>query len=452
MRLRLSDIARSLELASHCGDVTVTGLAIDSRLVEPGDLFVAIAGQRVDGHDYISSAIARGAVAVVSERPISQDIPHVIASDAMAACGHVARLVRAEFSGKVIGITGSAGKTTAKSFLAAICSGAGTTVATEGNQNNELGVPLTLAKLNSAAAFAVVEMGAAQMGDIAYLKSMASPQVVILLNAREAHVERFGSLEAIVAAKGEILDNLSEHDTAILNADEPELAAWRARAQPAQVLTFGRSSAADIRLVSNQDRGFDGSVMNVDICGTPALWRISIPGEPGMVNALAAAAAAQALGIEDKTISDGLASVTPVRGRGDIRQLQNGIRLIDDSYNASPSSVMAALNLLSSADAPRTAVLADMLELGDEAVTYHCNIGERIAELGIERLLAVGELSKHISDLSNSQTRHYKDVAALIADSPAFGANETVLIKGSRAMQLDRFVDAMCESLGGTSC
>ena len=274
-------------------------------------------------------------------------------------------MVRAEFSGKVIGITGSAGKTTDKSFLAAICSGAGPTIATEGNQNNELGVPLTLAKLNSAAAFAVVEMGAAQMGDIAYLKSMASPQVVILLNAREAHVERFGSLEAIVAAKGEILDNLSEHDTAILNADEPELAAWRARAQPAQVLTFGRSSAADIRLVSSQDRGFDGSVMNVEMYGTPASWRISIPGEPGMVNALAAAAAAQALGIEDKTISDGLASVTPVRGRGDIRQLQNGIRLIDDSYNASPGVIESVDDLI---NMPISARDGTSITFGDVAV------------------------------------------------------------------------------------
>jgi UDP-N-acetylmuramoyl-tripeptide--D-alanyl-D-alanine ligase len=363
--IRLSDLARALGVALHSADAAITGLAIDSRAVTTGDLFVAIRGDRVDGNDFIKEALARGAAAVVSSQMLSHSIPHLTVTDSGAACAAFGRLARESFGGVVAGITGSAGKTTAKAFLAAICASTDRTVATEGNQNNELGVPLTLAKLLSAPKFGVVEMGAAQVGDIAHLKSMALPQIVVLLNALEAHVGRFGSFDNIVSTKGEILDGLSPSSVAVLSADQSNFALWSERAQPARIISFGWTAAADVRVVSERSNGFAGSLVELDLNGSSVSVRLCVPGKAGVTNALAAAAAAIGLGIGVDKIVEGLESVKPVAGRGNSVTLRDGVTLIDDSYNASPSSVIAALDVLSHSKTPRTAVLADMLELGE---------------------------------------------------------------------------------------
>ena len=450
--LRLSELARVLGVAVHGTDAPITGLAIDSRAVTSGDLFVAIRGDRVDGNDFIEEAVARGAAAVVSSQTLSDAIPHLTMNDSGVACAAFGRMARESFDGVVTGITGSAGKTTAKAFLTAICACTDRTVATDGNQNNELGVPLTLAKLLSAPKFGVVEMGAAQIGDIAYLKSMALPQIVVLLNALEAHVGRFGSFDNIVATKGEILDELSPSSVAVLNADQSNFALWSNRAQPARIISFGWTTAADVRVVSERSNGFAGSQVELDLNGSRVSVRLFVPGKAGVTNALAAAAAAIGLGIGVDKIVEGLESVKPVAGRGNTVSLRDGVMLIDDSYNASPSSVIAALDVLSNSKTPRTAVLADMLELGDEAVSYHQQVGRYISKLGIERVIAVGELSRHIGDHCSPQSIYFQDADALLGACPTFSKNETVLVKGSRGMRLDRFVDAMTASLGETTC
>jgi UDP-N-acetylmuramoyl-tripeptide--D-alanyl-D-alanine ligase len=452
LKLRLSELAQSLGVACEHGDAVVTGLAIDSRAVNPGDLFVAIDGERVDGHDFIGNALDNGAAAIACTRPINVAAPHIKAADSHRVCAVFGQLMRGRFRGSVIGITGSAGKTTAKSFLESICERAGTTIATLGNQNNELGVPLTLARLSADPAFAVVEMGASQRGDIAYLKSMATPQVVVLLNALEAHLGRFGSLEAIVETKGEILDDLTASDTAVLNADQSHYSAWRLRAAPAGIISFGENRAANVQLVDAVDRGFDGSDITVDAMGTRMLVRLSIPGKGGVTNALAAIAAAIALDIDVSLIAQGIEALSPVEGRGNTLHLDKGIRLIDDSYNASPSSVMAALDSLKHARPPRTAVLADMLELGDDGPDYHREVGRHLSDLGIERVIAVGELSAHISDNCVSHALHFANTDQLLADCPEFFQDETILVKGSRGMQLDRFVTSMTASAGEATC
>ena len=452
LKLRLSELAQSLGVACEHGDAVVTGLAIDSRAVNPGDLFVAIDGERVDGHDFIGNALDNGAAAIACTRPINVAAPHIKAADSHGVCAAFGQLMRGRFRGSMIGITGSAGKTTAKSFLESICERAGTTIATLGNQNNELGVPLTLARLSADPAFAVVEMGASQRGDIAYLKSMATPQVVVLLNALEAHLGRFGSLEAIVETKGEILDDLTASDTAVLNADQPHYSAWRLRAAPAGIISFGENRAANVQLVDVVDRGFDGSDITVDAMGTRMLVRLSIPGKGGVTNALAAIAAAIALDIDVSLIAQGIEALSPVEGRGNTLHLHKGIRLIDDSYNASPSSVMAALDSLKHARPPRTAVLADMLELGDDGPDYHREVGRHLSDLGIERVIAVGELSAHISDNCVSHALHFANTDQLLADCPEFFQDETILVKGSRGMQLDRFVTSMTASAGEATC
>ena len=450
--LRLSELARVLGVAVHGTDAPITGLAIDSRAVTSGDLFVAIRGDRVDGNDFIEEAVARGAAAVVSSQTLSDAIPHLTMNDSGAACAAFGRMARESFDGVVTGITGSAGKTTAKAFLTAICACTDRTVATDGNQNNELGVPLTLAKLLSAPKFGVVEMGAAQIGDIAYLKSMALPQIVVLLNAFEAHVGRFGSFDNIVATKGEILDELSPSSVAVLNADQSNFALWSNRAQPARIISFGWTTAADVRVVSERSNGFAGSQVELDLNGSRVSVRLFVPGKAGVTNALAAAAAAIGLGIGVDKIVEGLESVKPVAGRGNTVSLRDGLTLIDDSYNASPSSVIAALDVLSHSKTPRTAVLADMLELGDEAVSYHQQVGRYISKLGIERVITVGELSRYIGDHCSPQSIYFQDADALLRACPNFSKNETVLVKGSRGMRLDRFVDAMTSSLGETTC
>ena len=450
--LHLSYLAKSLGVDCQNGDAVLRGLAIDSRAVKPGDLFVAIVGDRVDGHDFIESALANGAVAIACARPIDTHLPFIQMADSNQVCASFSRLIRADFGGVVIGVTGSAGKTTTKSFLESICSGAGSTVATSGNQNNELGVPLTLARLSENPEFAVVEMGASQKGDIAYLKSMAAPQIVVLLNALEAHVGRFGSLDTIVETKGEILDNLTESDTAVLNADQSHYHSWRMRAAPAKIIAFGEDSAADVRLLDMIDHGLDGSDITVDMLGVRVALRLAIPGNAGVTNALAAMAAAAALDIDPDVITQGIEALSPVDGRGNTIQLDKGIRLINDCYNASPSSVMAALDTLNKARPPRTAVLADMLELGDDGPRYHREVGKHISNLGIERVIAVGELSAHIKDSCSVEALHFSDTNELLADCPDFFQNETILVKGSRGMQLDRFVTSMTSSLGDAKC
>ena len=448
----LSLLANQLDVPLTAEDVVLTGLAIDSRQVKSGDLFAAIEGVTVNGNDFIDAAIANGAAAIISTQSVAQPIPSLQVESVEKACADFGLLMRQGASAKVVGITGSAGKTTAKAFVEQICMRAGDTVATLGNQNNELGVPLTLARLASDPEFAVVEMGAAQRGDIAYLTRMARPEIVVLLNALEAHVGRFGSVETIVETKGEILDGLTSSSIAVLNADQSHLDVWKNRAQPASIVTFGMSPEADVRCMDAVSKGFEGTSLMFAIRGTRFSVELAIPGAAGVMNALAAAAVGIALELEHDKIIEGLAALSPVGGRGKTLHLDRGIRLVDDSYNASPSSVTAAISVLATTPAPRTAVLGDMLELGDGAVDYHHEVGRHLADSGVERLLSVGSLARHFGDISGIQAEHFADVNALIARKPEFAANETILVKGSRGMQLDQFVDNLSASLGVAQC
>lgn len=448
----LSLLANQLGLRLASEDVALTGLAIDSRRVKSGDLFAAIEGATVNGNDFIDAAIAKGAAAVISTQSVAQPIPSLEVESVEKACADFGLLMRQGASAKVVGITGSAGKTTAKAFVEQICARAGDTVATLGNQNNELGVPLTLARLASDPDFAVIEMGAAQRGDIAYLARMAKPEVVVLLNALEAHVGRFGSVETIVETKGEILDGLTSDSIAVLNADQPHLNVWKNRAQPASIITFGMSPESDVRCLDAVSKGFEGTSLTFSIGDARYSVELAIPGTAGVMNALAAAAVGVGLGLEHDKIIAGLEALSPVNGRGKTIHLGRGIRLVDDSYNASPSSVTAAISVLANTSAPRTAVLGDMLELGDGSVAYHREVGRQLADCGVERLLSVGSLARHFGDVSGVQAEHFSDVNALIASKPEFAANETILVKGSRGVQLDQFVDSLSASLGVAQC
>tara|TARA_E500000178_G_scaffold94116_3_gene93072 strand:- start:21154 stop:22437 length:1284 start_codon:yes stop_codon:yes gene_type:complete len=427
-------------------------MALDSRKVVDGDLFVAIEGAQRDGHEFIETARDNGAAAALVSRNIATDMPVLQVENTVAASAEIGRFARQRFTGTVVGITGSAGKTTAKTLLSAVLSRAGTTIATIGNENNELGVPLTLSRLFQQPEYAVIEMGAAQLGDIRYLKSLAQPDLVVLLNALDAHVGRFGGIDAIAEAKGEILDELSADQVAVINADQAWTEAWCERALPARIVTFGMSEHANVRAMEIEDEGVRGSRISVDSFGRRFEVSICVPGRAGVMNALATIAAATALGVSLDLVVAGLETADVVPGRGELKQLDNGANLIDDSYNASPASVMASIDVLAKAPSPRIAVLGDMLELGDQSQRFHSEVGKATDLASIDQVIAVGPAAKGIADARQGASIHVDSVDHLIIDLPEFPANSTILIKGSRSVGLDRLVTALTQPFGATAC
>ena len=448
----LSSIAQYLGSSGASRNISITGMALDSRKVVDGDLFVAIEGAQRDGHEFIETARDNGAAAALVSRNIATDMPVLQVENTVAASAEIGRFARQRFTGTVVGITGSAGKTTAKTLLSAVLSRAGTTIATIGNENNELGVPLTLSRLFQQPEYAVIEMGAAQLGDIRYLKSLAQPDLVVLLNALDAHVGRFGGIDAIAEAKGEILDELSADQVAVINADQTWTEAWCERALPARIVTFGMSEHANVRAMEIEDEGVRGSRISVDSFGRRFEVSICVPGRAGVMNALATIAAATALGVSLDLVVAGLETADVVPGRGELKQLDNGANLIDDSYNASPASVMASIDVLAKAPSPRIAVLGDMLELGDQSQRFHSEVGKATDLASIDQVIAVGPAAKGIADARQGASIHVDSVDHLIIDLPEFPANSTILIKGSRSVGLDRLVTALTQPFGATAC
>ena len=448
----LSSIAQHLGTSDSSPDIAITGMALDSRKVVAGDLFVAIEGAQRDGHEFIETARENGAVAALVSRNVAAEIPTLEVDDTVAASAEIGRYARQCFTGTVVAITGSAGKTTAKTLLSEVLSRAGATIATIGNENNELGVPLTLSRLFQQPEYAVIEMGAAQLGDIRYLKSLARPNLVVLLNALDAHVGRFGGVDAIAQAKGEILDDLSADQVAVINADQPWTEAWRQRALPARVVTFGMSADADVRATAVDDDGVRGSRISVDCFGHKLAVSMSVPGRAGTMNALATIAAAKVLGVSSDLVIGGLEATEVVPGRGEVKRLDNGASLIDDSYNASPASVMASIEVLAKAPSPRIAVLGDMLELGDQSEQFHREVGAATDLASIDQVIAVGPAAKSIADARRGASLHVDSVDYLVTDLPEFPSNSTILIKGSRSVGLDRLVTALTQPFGATAC
>ena len=351
--------------------VPLQGLAIDSRLTQPGDLFAAIEGIQVDGHDFAPQATAAGAAAVLTEREVKGLTPQLVVSDVVKASGHFALLKRQAFLGSVVAVTGSAGKTTTKNLIAAALSGAGTVHATQGNQNNELGVPITLAGLNESHQFGVIEMGAGQPGDIAYLCQLAQPSVAVCLNASAAHLMNYQSVDEIAVTKGEILEGLGGEGLAIINADQPWLAQWIKQAGDARKITLGLSEKADYRAINIHYRGLSGTQFDLIATSTVLQVSLRLPGEAQVINALAALAVAIELGVAPDMAVDGLLQVAPEVGRGAVLVGRTSGQVVDDSYNANPAAVMAAIDLLARESAYQVLVLGPMLELGSTSDALH---------------------------------------------------------------------------------
>src|SRR5215469_11151698 len=452
----LAKFARACGGQLRGADARFTDVVSDSRTLQAGQLFVALAGPNFNGRDFLAAALAAGAAGAVVDAPQAVALPQIVVADPQAALTRAARAWRAAFNGPLIGVAGSNGKTTAKEMTASILSEAGATLATRGNLNNHIGVPLTLLRLTSEHRFAVVEMGANHPGEVAALVEVASPSVGMITNAGAEHLEGFGSLEGVARAEGEMVAGLAATATAVINADDAFAALWRSLTK-ARVVTFGVHERADFAAsevrTALEATGFRTRFRLHSPAGAAAI-ELAVGGAHNIANALAAAAAAASAGATLAHIVAGLAAVRAVPGRLQFKRARSGAWLIDDSYNANPSSVRAAIEVLAALPGRRWLVLGDMGELGEFAPEAHAEVGKFAREAGIERLYATGSLMERAVKSFGAGAQWYADAAALTqALSHALGgpgAEVRILIKGSRFNRLERVVDALTGGAGAT--
>lgn len=429
-------------------DAQFTGVSTDSRKVAPGELFVALHGDKFDGHDYVASCLQQGAAAVMVDHAMAApslppDAPVLVVADTRLALGKLAAHWRLKFNIPLAAITGSNGKTTVKEMLASILRSASSpdsVLATEGNLNNDIGLPLTLLKLRAQHQYAVIEMGMNHPGEIDSLTRIAQPSVALVNNAQPAHLAGLGSVEAVALAKGEIFAGLQPTGVAVINQDDPHAALWKKLAQPHTVITFGLETAADVS--ADVDLQASGSSLQLQTPVGRATLHLQVAGLHNARNALAATAAALAMGISLPVIVQGLEHFSGVKGRLQRKPGHGGALVIDDSYNANPASMQAAIEVLANMPGQKLLVIGDMGELGAEASAHHVLIGKKAKRAGIHKLFALGELSRNTVLAFGSEAQHFQSPQTLAAVLETYLVpNTTVLVKGSRFMQMDRVVD-----------
>lgn len=452
--LTLSDAATAYGGTLMYPDCDFQSVSTDTRALRRGELFVALSGERFDAHQFLDSAARQACGLVVARADKNLRIPQWVVPDTVLALGQLAALARNQFSGPVIAVTGSSGKTTVKEMLAAILRGTGPVLATRGNLNNHIGVPLTLLGLQSDHKSAVVEMGASAAGEIAYLCGLARPSVAVVTNVLPAHVEGFGSLAGVASAKGEIYSGLDAGGTAVLNLDEPWLDQWRGQLSCLNSVTFS---------MSQQAADFTAIDVKLDAAGCPAFTLVTpqgsvavqlrIPGRHNIANGLAAAACALSAGANLEQIAEGLRAELSASGRMQVRREPGGARIIDDTYNANPGSVKAAIDTLNSFPGKRVLVLGDMAELGADRELLHREVGRYAAEHDIDLLLSCGPLSalaaREFESICGPETACSFDDKRALAEKlrSVLGASGecTVLVKGSRSASMEDVIKHLRE-------
>ena len=446
-QMRLHEAADALGAHWAGEDVMLQGVGTDTRTLQTGQLFVALHGPNFDGHDYLAEAKAKGAAACMVEKPVA-NCSALIVGDTRLALGQLARVWRHHFAMPLVAVTGSNGKTTVKEMLASIFARLGEVLATRGNLNNDIGVPLTLLGLDSSHTSAVVELGANHAGEIAYLTALAEPNVAVITNAASAHLEGFGTLNGVANAKGEIFQGLKEDGTAIINADDEFASLWRGLAKDKKVLSFGLQNPADI--AAQWQVGDRGSQIHVSTPEGKVKLQLALLGEHNVMNALAAIAAAQAAGVKLTTIKAGLEAMQPVAGRLQLKAGIHGSRIIDDTYNANPASLAAAIEVLAGFTGKHILVLGDMGELGDEARELHAQAGRFARAHGVDRLYTVGPMAAAAAEAFGKEAQQCDShEAASKALQQELTDDATVLVKGSRLSRMERVVQRL-ES-GGTN-
>ena len=443
MMTTLAAAANSMNGNLTGSDRIFDGVSIDTRTLRTGELFVALQGPNFDGRDYVLQASEKGAAAAVVAANVEDSIAQITVDDTRLALGRLGAEWRRDKSAVVVGITGSNGKTTLKELTAACLSQAAPTIATEGNLNNEIGMPLMLTRIDETHRYAVLEMGANHAGEISYLTSLAEPDVVVITNAGAAHLEGFGSVAGVAEAKGEILCGESRPGVAILNADDEYFALWAGMADDIDVMSFGIDALADVRANDIVSDG-GGSSFELHLPDVQLEVRLSIPGRHNVRNACAAAAIATTLGVAPEQIQAAFESVKPVAGRLQPRSGLSGSTLYDDSYNANPLSVAAAAEFLAGLKGKNWLVLGDMGELGDSAASLHTEVGAAAKSAGIDRLFATGELSRNSTEAFGANASWFESVNMLIdALRVSVTSDVNLLVKGSRFMRMERVVKAL---------
>jgi UDP-N-acetylmuramoyl-tripeptide--D-alanyl-D-alanine ligase len=443
----LTEIAKLLQGKLTGNNKEVSSYSTDTRSLQPEQLFIAIKGEQFDGHDFLHMACDRKAAGAIISQPLTLPIPTILVGDTRLALGQLAHYHRSFYDLAIIALTGSCGKTTTKTLIANILSKMAPTLAPEKSFNNDIGVPLTLLQLNKRHKYAVIEMGANHPKEIAYLSQLTRQNVALITNVAPAHLEGFGTIDGVAKAKGEIYESLPIDGTAILNADEPFRDYWQAHLVAKQTFTFGIHNAADVT-AKNIVLDEVGTA-SFDLIYPAGEMRVQLPllGHHNVMNALAAVAATYVVGASAKAIQKGLAQASPVAKRLVRYQGLGGATIIDDSYNANPLSVRAALNILAHAKGERIFVFADMAELGDQEHDFHRKVGETAKDLGIDKLYAYGKLSQLTVAAFGEQGRHFENHASLIATlKQVLHANMVVLIKGSRPARMETIVEAIREN------
>ena len=449
LMMTLGEVAAALGARLPGVDSGFSRAISDSRTVQHGDLFVALKGERFDGHDFVTKAAELGATGVLVARPLPDIvIPQIVVPDTRIALGTLGAYWRSRFSLPVLALTGSNGKTTVKEMLRSILTAASgdrdAVLATEGNLNNDIGVPLTLLRLRGHHLFAAIEMGMNHPGEIDYLARLAAPDVALVINAGTAHIGELGSRDAIAQAKGELISALKPGGIACVNMHDRFGAYWRQLAGERRVIGFGILPEDEVR------GDVSGNTVSISCGGETVSVRLRVAGAHNQHNALAAAAGAVALGIPMSVVRRGLEQFAGVAGRLQRLQGENGALVINDSYNANPDSVRSAIDVLAKQPGKRILVLGDMGELGAEAAQMHAEVGSYAQHAGLDALFAVGELTSHTVMQMGINAWHFENVDDLAEELVKLMApNVTVLVKGSRFMKMERVVEKIAVGFDG---
>ncbi|CAM3553679.1 UDP-N-acetylmuramoyl-tripeptide--D-alanyl-D-alanine ligase [Parendozoicomonas haliclonae] len=445
----LSELAGALPGQLLGSDATITSISIDTRTVEPGQLFVAIKGPNFDGHNYVQAALDKGAAGVI----VSEDRgahPAVLVNDTEKALSQTGVLNRDAFQGTVLGVTGSSGKTSVKEMLAAIFSQVAPTLSTVGNLNNYYGVPVTLSRLTSEHQFAVIEMGTNSPGEIAHLTEIVRPHIAIVNNASISHVAGLGSLMGIVEEKGAIFDHLTSEGTAIVNLDDAHCGVWIERIAKnagCRVLSFSLKNESATSWPSDITTDEEGMHFTLNLAGKKTQVNLQFWGKHQVANACAAAVMAHAAGLDIETIAAGLGAARPYARRGQRFRSENGAMIIDESYNANPDSTKASIDALADCSGYRMLVLGELSAEHylnrDEGIRMHRELGEYASQAGIDHVLTCGELSAHVHDTFSGEGQHFSEKNALIDWlKPHLNAGVVVLVKGSMLTGMNDVVTA----------
>ncbi|NOT68308.1 MAG: UDP-N-acetylmuramoyl-tripeptide--D-alanyl-D-alanine ligase [Methylophilaceae bacterium] len=446
--MQLYEAANAIHARLFGLDAEFISVGTDSRNVSKGQLFVALKGEHFDGHDYAEQAIAQGAAAVLVSNPNLRSEPALVVEDTYQALAELATYWRAKFAIPLIAVTGSSGKTTVKEMITAILAekagSADAIHATVGNLNNHIGLPLTLLKLRATHQFSVLEMGMSHLGEIDYLTHIAKPTVALINNAGTAHIGEVGSRDNIAKAKGEIFAGLSDDGVAVINADDAYAGYWKTLNAGKKIVTFGQKYQADVSATYEAQDG--SSHVHLTTPQGDIDFKLNMLGAHNIGNALAASAVAIALGVSNADIARGLSHFGEIKGRLQRKPGLNGALVIDDTYNANPDSMKAAIDVLAKFPGKKILVLGDMGELGEEAENLHAEIGAYAKAAGLTSVYCLGELSVEIvrgfaANLEDTDAAHFATAEALVAAvKPILSSGVTVLVKGSRFMRMERVV------------